>query len=274
MMRINTSVKMFLSLLLMGGACWAGSHAGSSAGCRADQAWSDSVEGILKRLRQRTAKTASYQAKVEYRYMQPLLESKSLRKGVLYYAKFGKRSKLRMNFQTLKQEDEKEQQYVEHFIFDGVWLTHIDYQLKAIKRYQVVEPNQPADAFELASKNLPIIGFTKIEDLKRQFEVKLVEPSKDDQKNLIHLHLKTKPGSVYKDQYANIDFWIDKKLGLPAKVVAVTTDPEPPFADVYQIKFLQPKVNHKIDEKLFEFTVPEDFGEPEIIPLNRKASRK
>ncbi len=272
-MRINTAVKMVLSLLLMGGACWAGSHAGSSTGCQSDQTWSDSVEGILKRLRQRTAGITSYQANVEYRYMQPLLESESVRKGVLYYAKFGNRSKLRMNFQTLKQEDEPEQQCVEHFIFDGVWLTHIDYQLKAIKRYQVVEPNQPADAFELASKNLPIIGFTKIEDLRKQFEVGLVEPSTDDQKNLIHLHLKTKPDSVYKDQYSSIDFWIDKKLSLPAKVVAVTTDPEPPFADVYQIKFVEPKVNHKIDEKIFEFTVPEGFGEPEIVPLQRRGNR-
>jgi outer membrane lipoprotein-sorting protein len=199
-----------------------------------------------------------------------LLESESVRKGVFYYARFGQRSKLRVNFQTLKHDDEKEQKYVEHFIFDGVWLMHIDYQTKQPKMYQLVEPNKPADAFEMASKNLPIIGFTKVEDLKKHFEIKLVERTKDEDKSLIHLHLKTRSASIYKDQYTSIDFWIDRKLGLPAKVIAVTTEPEPPFSDIYQIKLLKAKVDQKIDEKLFEFTIPDGFSEPEVVPLKKK----
>ena len=33
----------------------------------------------------------------------------------------------------------------------------------------------------------------------------------------------TKDDPVYKDDYTSIDFWIDKKLYLPAKIVAVST---------------------------------------------------
>ena len=43
---------------------------------------------------------------------------------------------------------------------------------------QLTEPNKPMDAFVLASRNLPIVGFAKIEDLKKQFDIKLVEQEK------------------------------------------------------------------------------------------------
>jgi len=260
-------------LLLMGSICWAGKNAESSTGCQTKDTDVNSVQTILEQLRDKTAKIQSYQAEVEYKYKQPLLESESLRKGILYYARFGQRSKLRVNFQTLKHEDEQEQKYVEHFIFDGVWLMHIDYQTKQPKMYQLVDPNKPVDAFELASKNLPIIGFTKIEDLKKHFEITFVEPTKDEEKGFIHLHLKTKPASIYKDRYASLDFWIDKKLGLPAKVVAVTTEPEPPFSDIYEIRLLKPTVNQKMDERLFEFTIPDGFSEPEVVPLKKKTDQ-
>jgi len=237
----------------------------SQAGCQPEGPDANSIETILEQLRQKTAELKSYRGQVEYKFIQPLLESVALRKGVLYYARFGKQSKLRINFETLKQDDEKEQKYVENFIFDGVWLTHIDYQIKAVKRYELTEPNKPLDAFDVASKNLPIIGFAKIDDLERQFEIKLVEQKKDKPEGFIQLHLKVKPDSIYKDDYISIDFWIDRELALPAKVVAVSTE-----EDIYEIKFLKPELNKKINKEVFEYKIPKDFGEPEIIPLKKK----
>ena len=119
-----------------------------------------------------------------------------------------------------------------------------------------------------------MIGFTKIEDLKKQFQITLVEQKKSEPEDFIQIHLKVKPNSVYKDRYIFIDFWIDKKLGLPAKIVAVSTEPanEPAEQkDILEIKFLKPKVNRKINEKVFNFKIPKDFGEPEISPLPLKA---
>ncbi|MFQ6116195.1 MAG: hypothetical protein ACE5NG_19200, partial [bacterium] len=213
----------------------------------------NSVEAILKQLKEKTTKLESYQAQLEYRFKQPLLESETLRKGILYYQKFDGKSRLRVNFQTLKQDDERQQKYIEHFIFDGVWLTHIDYQIRAVRRYQLAEPNKPVNAFDLAKRGLPIIGFTKIEDLKKQFEIKLVQQEKDKAEKFFHLHLKVKLDSIYRD-WPVIDFWIDKKLYLPAKVVAVSTE-----EDIYEIKFLQPKVNKEIVKKVFEFEIPKGF---------------
>ncbi len=245
--------------------CWACACTESLTGCQPEEADANSVETILKQLRQKTAELKSYQGQVEYKFIQPLLESEVLRKGVLYYARFGKQSKLRINFETLKQDDEKEQKYIERFIFDGIWLTHIDYQIKTVKRYELTEPNKPLDAFDVAGKNLPIIGFTKIDNLKKQFDVKLVEQKKDKAQSFIQLHLKVKRDSIYKDDYISIDFWIDKELGLPAKVVAISTE-----EDIYEIKFLRPKLNKKINNDVFKYKIPKGFGEPEIIPLKKK----
>jgi outer membrane lipoprotein-sorting protein len=240
--KIITIVSAVVGICLAAGGMVSGSEA-------------NSVEVVLERLKKQTAELKSYQSQIEYRFSQPLLESETLKKGVLYYQKSEGKSALRMNFQTLKQDEEQEQKYIEQYIFDGVWLTHIDYQIKEAKRYQKAEPNEPVDAFELVSENFPIIGFSKVEDLKKEFEIGLVEQQGGKAKDFIQLHLKVKADSVYKNDYTSIDFWIDKQLYLPAKIVAVSTE-----EDIYEIKFLQPRVNEKVDKKVFELKIPDGFN--------------
>jgi hypothetical protein len=273
--------------------CWASECPKSSDTKQPVEEKTNAVDAVLKQLNKKTSELVSYQAQIEYNFIQPLLESEKLQKGVFYYAKLGKESKLRLNFQTRKIEDEEEEKYAVQYIvlggaylshpdyqFEGTWLVQIDYEIEAVKYYQLAEakePNKPVDAFDLASRNFPILGFTKIEDLKKQFEVTLVEQKKSGPEDFIQLHLEVKPNSVYKDDYIFIDFWIDKKLGLPAKIVAVSTEPatEPiELKDISEIKFLKPKVNKGMDKKVFEFKIPEGFDEPEIIPLKKKGERK
>ena len=254
--------KIVFVLLGTAGICWAGCSVKTTCVEPKDKR-ANPVDVVLTQLSRKTKQLKSYEAQVEYTFIQPVFESTTMRKGVMYYAKSGKKSKLRMNFRTLKQDDEKEQKYREEFIFDGVWLTHINFQIKQVRVHQLAEPNKPMDAFELAGRNLPIVGFAKIEDLKKQFDIKLVERQRNEQENFIHLHLEVKPDSTYKDNYTSIDFWIDKKLGLPAKITAVSTE-----EDIYQIRLLKPKVNKRMDKKVFEFKVPRGFGK-EIIPLKK-----
>jgi len=252
--KIITKVLAIVGIFLAAGGIVAGSEA-------------DSADVVLEQLKKQTAELKSYQCQIEYKFIQPLLESETLRKGVLYYQKSDGKSALRINFQTLKQDEEEEQKYIEQYIFDGVWLTHIDYQIKEVKRYQKAEPNEPVDAFELVSENFPIIGFSKVEDLKKEFEIGLIEQQGSEAKNFVQLHLKVKADSIYKDDYTTIDFWVDRKLYLPAKIVAVSTE-----EDIYEIKFLQPKVNEKINKKVFELKIPDEFN-VETEPLNKQGQK-
>jgi len=279
-MEINKNKTVKVAVIFLATAvtiCWADGCTPALGSCQVKTAETNSVEQVLKSLKQKTEQLESYESQIEYLFSQPLFESQTLRKGVLYYQSSGGESRLRINFQTLKQDDGKEQKYIEQYIFDGLWLTHIDYQIKQVKYYQQAEPNEPADVFDLAAKNFPIIGFTKIEDLKKQFEIKLIKQQEDERtpvipaqagiQNFIWLHLKVKADSIYKNDYTSIDFWIDKELYLPAKIVAVSTE-----EDVYEIKFLQPKVNEKIDKKVFEFKIPEGFN-VETEPLKKEVPK-
>jgi outer membrane lipoprotein-sorting protein len=230
----------------------------------------NSVDGILEQLHKQTQKLNSYQCRIEYLANQPLLESQTLRTGILYYLKSGGKSQFRINFDMLKQDQEKEQKYLDQWIFDSQYLTHIDYQTKSVKLYQIAEqnePNNPANPFELISQSFPLIGFTKAEDLKKQFDIKLIEQKSNEPNDFVGLHLKVKAGSIYKDDYTAIDFWMDKKLMLPSKISAASTE-----GDIKQIQFLQPKVNEKIDEKVFEFRIPDGFGKPDAWSRNVSAT--
>jgi outer membrane lipoprotein-sorting protein len=263
-MNTKTGMKVVLILLCTVGICWAVGCTANSAGSQLKGCDVNSVDGILRNLSQSTAELKSYQCRIVYRFIQPIFESETLRKGVLYYQKGGGKSALRINFQILKQDDGTEEEYIEQYIFDGIWLTHIDYQIKQVKRYQQAEPNEPVNAFNLASRNFPIVGFTKAEDLKNQFEIKLVEKERAEPSRLIWLHLKVKADSIYKNDYTSVDLWVDKKSYLPAAIRAISTE-----EDFYAIKLLDARVNEKIGKEVFEIKIPKGFGE-EVVPLKKK----
>jgi outer membrane lipoprotein-sorting protein len=254
---------LVLFVSLAAGLSWGADANSAGPACKTNSDPNE-LDRVLKNLQDRAAELKSYQVNMDYVFKQPLLESQQRRTGVLYYAKFDDKSYLRIDFQTLQQDEEKEQIYKQVYLFDGVWLWEIDHQLKTVTHRQLAEPNKPLDAFSLASKHVPVLGFSKVEDLRKQFDVELVRDPQPQPAPRQHLHLKVKPDSVYKDDYVTIDFWIDGKIGLPSQVQAVT-----PEEDVYVIKLTDPKVNTGLGRKLFQVDIPRGFSR-EDIPLNKK----
>ncbi len=260
---------MVVTLMVAGWSCGAANCAAKRQGSAEKQEIKvDRVESILSQLNKVTSEMKSYEGRIEYLISQPLFESKTLRRGDLYYRRGEKGSALRINFKTLKQDDEDERKDAEHYIFDGVWLTHIDYQVRQVNRYQQAEPNEPIDAFELVGRNFPIIGFTKTDELREQFEITLAAVKGEEKEKFNKLNLKPLEKSRFAEDYISIDFWVDKEIGLPAKIVALSTE-----EDVYEIRFLDPKVNEQIGTRVFEVNIPAGFGTPEIIPLKRNGEK-
>jgi hypothetical protein len=239
------------------------------------------VNSVLEKLNTKTLELVSFEGQIEYKFTQPaLFDSQTLKKGQMYYQKKDKKTSLRINFQTLSQDKQEEQKYIEQYIvldgaaisdknnkFKGTWLVYIDYQTEELKYFQLAEPNdsnEPVDVFDLIGRNMPIVGFTRPKELKKQFDVNIVTPKISELENSIQVHLKVKPNSEYKDNYSYIDFWIDKTLYLPVKIIAVTTE-----EDIYEIKIIKPKINSAIAAKVFDFSVPKGF-KPEITPLKEK----
>ncbi len=219
----------------------------------------------LQRLSAETRQLESYQCKIDYLFEQPLFESKSLRKGKLYYQKRKDKSLLRINFETLKEDDGAPQDYKDEYIFDGRWLTHIDYQTEQVKRYEQAEEGEQIDAFELVRQSFPIIGFTKVEELEKDFEIKFVGQKSTKAGGFVQLNLKPKPESQYAEDYVSIDFWIDIQIDLPSKIAAVNTE-----KDLYTIEFVKAVINKTIDKVIFEYKIPEGF----TVEINKLGDEK
>jgi len=222
-----------------------------------------SIQDILSQVQTAGRRLNSYQARIEYVLTQPLLDSRTVRTGAIYYQRSTGSSRLRVSMQTIQQDQDKPQSCHEEFIFDGVWLTHIDYQLMSITKRQMTEPNQPKDAFELAGSQFPIIGFTDINELIGQFDVRLAGPDPNDRKTgLCQLEFTSRPGSRYSQQYHRIIFTIQTSSWLPAKVYAESSE-----GDLYEVSFLQPRINQALDPGIFDVSPPAHFGPPQIITL-------
>lgn len=227
----------------------------------------DDLKWILKRLAEQTDKLKTYQAKINYLFIQDpeLIDSKTIRTGQLYYKKDKTGSKIRVNFETLKQDEADVEKYREHYLFDGVWLTKIDYQLEKVDFYQQAPEDKPVDVFTRISQNFPLIGFSKTEGMDKQFEMALVSKGTScDPNEPIHLRLQVKKDSDYKDDYKVIDFWLDKTAFLPVHVVAVS-----PEDDIYDIVFLDSVINKKMKNSLFKVETPAHFDKNRH-PLKQK----
>ncbi len=265
------TVTTFLAILTTAAFCWSDENCKKTLSrqsncckvnsqakekCATDKEHDSKLNAILDRLQKQTNRLRSYEAKIEYLLIQEpeLLDSRILHKGRLYYQKERDVSRIRVNFETLKQDDGDEEKESKQFIFDGVWLTKIDYQLEQADSYQRFPEDKPVDVFEYISHNFPMVGFTKTENLRKDFEVKLIDQPSDPN-TPIHLHLQVKKDSPYKDDYTAIDFWIDGRSFLPGRVVAISTE-----GDIYDIKLLDAKVEKKLKITVFGVAIPKHFS--------------
>ena len=220
------------------------------------------LKGVLEKLRQQTSTLTSFAADIEYLFIDDpmMVDSRTLQKGKFYFQKDKKRSRIRINFDKRKQDDEDEYKRIDQIIFDGVWLIRIDHELKTIVYDQQAEKDKPIEAFEFISRNFPMIGFTKTEKLEKNFEIKMLK-NDNDPNTPIHLRLKPKPESKYAKEYSRINFWIDKKSFLPSRLVTTEFAETEGEGNIYDIKLKAIKANKKIEKAVFKVETPAGFTE-------------
>jgi hypothetical protein len=212
------------------------------------------LDGILATLNKNLAELNSCRLELSWTFTQPLLDTTTIRKGTLFYRKGTDRSRLRINFDSFQQDKEKPQSLREEIIFDGVWLTRIDHQLKEIKRDQLAPDEKPIGAFQLLTGRIPLIGFGSVDDLKKQFDIVLAEPNQTSTGQQLHLVLKTRPESDYKNDYKTVDVFTVRSAALPGRIRAVTPDD-----DVSEIS-LSPSGSQEVADSVFAFEQPRDFA--------------
>ena len=216
------------------------------------------IDEILTCMNKSADRLKAYQAEIRYLFIQDpeLLDSQTLRKGELFYKKDASGSKLRVSFNTLKQDDGAEEKYIEHFIFDGVWLKKIDFQLEKVDFYQQAPEDKPIDVFEFISHRFPLLGFTNTSLLRKDFKITLIPPKDAKSNDLKGLKLLPTKDSIYKNDYSSISFWLDTATLLPARIQAKSTE-----GDIYDIELLESKVNKKFKNAVFKLETPKHFSQ-------------
>jgi outer membrane lipoprotein-sorting protein len=227
------------------------------------------LESLLQKINEAAKTIQSCRTTLEYLVIQEpeLLNSRTLRKGTLYYQRTDKRSKLRLNFDSTKQDDGEELKGTEQYLFDGVWLTKIDYAQRQIDQYQQAPVDKPADVFDYISHHFPIVGFTGSDILYKQFIIQQIPPAAEE-KQSHHLLLKVRPDSVYKDDYTQIDLWVDSASFLPQRMLSLTIQ-----GDIYDIRLSKMELNKSIPAKIFDIETPADFSK-NIRTLDQKPKGK
>jgi len=211
---------------------------------------SSKLDAALERLSGNLAKLESCRLDLTWTFHQPLLETSTIRKGTLYYKKTQGRSYLRINFNFFQQDKEKPQPLREEIIFDGVWLTRIDYQLKEIKRDQIAPDKEPIDAFQLLTGRMPLVGFGRIDDLKQRFEIDMKAPSAD---GIAAIILTPRANSEYIKDYKQVIIYTSLDEALPGRIKAITPDDD--LSEVILVK----SGSQEVSELIFVFEKPRDF---------------
>lgn len=247
------AIGLFLSFLT------AGRIAG--AACPSPAEPNDSASGLVQTILEqmhRTAQTVqTLQADLTYLFIQDpeLLDAKTVRQGKLFYTKGtgGTRSRLRISFDTLQQDEEPPQPRPEHYLFDGVWLTKIDCSLETIDRYQKAPADKPVGVFEFISHNFPMVGFTDPKQLQKEFEIR-ASAAPEDPNQPQQLSLKVRDSSRYKEDYTQMKVWIDRKLWLPIRLTAESVQ-----GDFYDLKWNNLRMNETISDSVFQIETPPNF---------------
>lgn len=256
---MKTTLILALAVLAFASptAVWAGQDccAAKAAAPAAEQPPQAPLQKILDNLQKNAVELTSCTAKLTYLVIQDpdLLDSQTTRKGTLHYLKSDGRSQVKIQFDTVQQDDFDEEKRLEIYLFDGVWLTKIDYTLEQVDRLQQAPEDKPLDAFDFLTHHFPLVGFSGGKDLETEFDIQLTEPTENEQ-NMSHLILNVKPDSRYSKDYKTIDFWIDDTTYLPRRVRTLAMQ-----GDIYNIDFDDVQTNKKIEKTVFVLDAPKHF---------------
>jgi outer membrane lipoprotein-sorting protein len=207
------------------------------------------VNKTIEKLNQSAANLKTLTAEIEYTHTQTLFDTQTVRTGKLFYLKDEKSAFLRINFESLKQDQAKEQKYREEYVFDGQKLTRIDYQSKSVVTEQYAKDANTIEPFELVQDYFPIIGLAKPQEMTQDFDITL---------NGDTLKLIPKENSRFHKTYTQVNVTINPELNLPVVFNASTTDNEE-----ITIKLNKMETSKPVKKEVFELKIPTDFTQTE-----------
>jgi hypothetical protein len=107
----------------------------------------------------------------------------------------------------------------EIYSFDGRVLHELNSKTKQLVHHELAPEGQLARPAGLGKGPFPVLWGQKKKDVLDAFRVKLAPASQSDPKDTDHLELVPRPKTDLADKYHQVDMFISRTLGLPARMV-------------------------------------------------------
>ena len=110
---------------------------------------------------------------------------------------------------------------IQIYMLDDGKLIDRNYRKKSETTRQVLKPGEKINLLKLGEGPFPLpIGQPK-DEVNKQFDVKKLEPAKDDPPGTIHIQLLPKPDTRFARQFKTIDVWVESSSHMPRRISTV-----------------------------------------------------
>ena len=189
---------------------------GCASIARAELTGQSSIDDVLDALDKRGQGLVSFTADVKLAESDTATGDASTRSGKVWF-QAGESSRIRVTFDK-KQVNNKITDDKIEYLLSGPDLIDRNYARKTQVTRHVLKPGEKMNLLKLGEGPFPLPIGQKKEDVHAMFEVRKMEPAKDDPANTVHLRLSPKPDSQFSRQFAAIDVWVDFKENMPLRI--------------------------------------------------------
>lgn len=177
------------------------------------------IDQVLGALHDRGQHLQSFSADVSHAETDTNMDSTTTRTGtVVYQARPGGGARLHVLFIAKSVNDKPPHPDRVEYLLDNDWLTKRDYPSQIETDYQVSQPGQKVNLFQLGKGPFPLpIGQTP-QAVHDAFDVTKAPPADGDPPNTIHLKLVPRPQTDLARKFAQIDVWVDRTLAMPVRI--------------------------------------------------------
>jgi hypothetical protein len=213
------------------------------------------LDQVLDALDARGQNLREFSAKVSLSSGDPLVEGVSTRVGQIYFQQKGPDDgRLRLVFDKRVGAGGTRADKTEYLLDKG-WLIDRDYHKHTETNRQVVPPGGKMNLLKLGEGPFPLPIGQKKEEVKKQFDVTLIPPGKEDGsglENSVHLKLVPKEGTRFFRRFGSINVWVDRRSNFPIRIDTVAPDD----SDKHTTRLEDLKLNPQPPLKEEDFTLP------------------
>ena len=195
-----------------------------AAKCPADPAAAD-VESILERIEDRGAGVNDLRCRVIYMVEDRIADDKVIREGEILYKKKEPNPVFMITFTKTIQEGTVSR-LKSWWLFDGRWLYEAKQRSKSIIKRDLAPSGERIDLFDLEKAPFPIPFGQKKDKILANFDVRLGPGGANAPPDTDHLICTPKPEGRFAKDYTKVEFFVDRSLNLPTKIVMTENPPD------------------------------------------------